>query len=226
MKYYIFLDDSGQLHKNYPLGDYFIYAGLLMKEKDFHGINKNYKNFVKGVKRQKGIKEELKTSNMDISTRRRFLKKLAKYSCEQIFVSVKVSSLNRLDFDNKKHVVRFKNYVVRRLIDQAITNKKISNQCELIDIYIDNQNVAHSALDSLEDHLFNYFNQDNFYYVHKKFDTTSFRSDFKVSFRDSETNYLIQAADLLANTEFNALQNEKSSIRKIYKKGYTCVRLP
>lgn len=228
MKYYIFLDDSGQLHKNYTQGNYFVYAGLLMKEKDVHGINYSYKNFVRKIKRQKGIEGELKTSMMDVATRRRLLKRLGKYSCEQIFVTVKVSDLVRLNFENKKDVVRFKNYMVRRLVERVIQRGKISKKCELIEINIDNQNIAHSAMDSLEDHLFNYFNQDNFYYVHKQFDTTSFRSDFEVNFRDSETNYLIQAADLLANSEFNALHDRKQapSIRKLYKRGYTCLRLP
>lgn len=225
MKYYIFLDDSGQLHKNYPLGDYFIYAGLLIKERDLHGINKNYKDLVKKIKREKRVIGELKTVDMDIPTRRRLLKRIAKYSCEQLFVSVRVPSLIRLDFENKKDVVRFKNYVVRRLIDQVIKDGKIPNSCESIEINIDNQNIAHSAKDSLEDHLYNYFNQDNYYLVHKQYDTTSFRADFKVNFKDSETNYLIQAADLLANTEFNAIQSNPK-IRKIYKRGYTSVRLP
>src|SRR5690625_7200364 len=88
MKYYIFLDDSGQLHKNYPNGDHFIYGGLLMKESDFHGINKSYGNLIRKIKKEKGVEGEFKTVDMDVSTRRRILSRLSRYSCEQVFVTV------------------------------------------------------------------------------------------------------------------------------------------
>lgn len=229
MKCYLFLDDSGQLHINYPEGDYFVYGGLLVKEKDFHGINKSYRNLIKNVKGEKGIKDELKTSNMDVSTRRRLLKMLSKYSCEQVFVTVKVPSLKRLNFENKRDVARFKNYMIRRLVDKLITTRKISPQCNSIELHIDNQNVAHSAKDSLEGHLYNFFNEENYYLVHHAFETTSFKTKFKVHFKDSETNYLIQAADLLANTMFNYLhgnQNVKKGIIKTFKSERTIINLP
>lgn len=229
MKYYIFLDDSGQLHKNYPDGDYFIYGGLLIKEGDFHGINKSYGNIVRKIKKEKGIKGEFKTVDMDIPTRRRLLRKISRYSCEQIFVTVNVRRLIRLNFGNKRDVVRFKDYVVRRLVDKLISDKKIPDECKLVELNIDNQNVAHSAKDSLEDHLFNFFNEENYYLIHQQFETTSFRTDFSVHFKDSKTNYLIQAADLLANTKFNSLHKDRrvrQSIIKTFKRGYTVVRLP
>lgn len=225
MKYYLFLDDSGQLHKNYPLGRHFVYGGLLISEKNYHRINQNYKNLVKKVKREKHIKGELKTSRMDVNTRRRLLKRISQYSCVQVFVTVDVSRLVRINFDNKKDVVRYKNHIIRRLIEKLIKENKISRECELIEVNIDNQNIAHSSIDSLEDHLFNYFNEENYYYIHKQYDTTSFNADFTVNYKDSEWNYMIQAADLLANTEFNALENDPK-IRDIYKREYIVLRLP
>lgn len=225
MKYYLFLDDSGQLHKNYPLGTHFVYGGLLISERNYHGINKNYKNLVKTIKREKGIEGELKTSQMDIATRRRLLKRISQYKCNQVFVTVQVNRLVRINFDNKKDVVRYKNHILRRLIEKLINEKKIPNSCDLIEVNIDNQNIAHSSIDSLEDHLYHYFNDDNYYLIHQQYDTTSFKADFVVNYKDSKTNYLIQAADLLANTEFNALE-KNPRIRKIYKRGYTMLRLP
>lgn len=183
MKYYIFLDDSGQLHKNYPQGNYFVYGGLLIKESDIHGINQSYRKFVRRLKRDHKIDGELKTIHMNIGTRRRALKRLAKYSCEQIFVSVHTQNIVRLDFDNKHNVVRFKNYVVRRLVDQLIKDHKIPRRCEVLEVHIDNQNVAHSSLDSLENHLVNYFNEENYLHVDRQFDENSFRTDIKVNIR-------------------------------------------
>lgn len=225
MEYYLFLDDSGQLHKNYPHGDFFVYGGLLVKESDFHGINQSYKRLVRKIKNEKQISGELKTNIMDSDTRRRLLNKLSKYSCEQIFISVYVPDLVRIDFRKKKDVVRYKNYIIRRLVEKLINSKKIPKSCDKIIINIDNQNVAHSSIDSLEDHLFNYFNEENYYQIHRKYDTTSFNADFTVSFKDSETNYLIQAADLLANTKKNFLEGNESMGRRL-KVGYTALRLP
>lgn len=228
MKYFLFLDDSGQLHKNYPDGDFFIYGGLLVEESEFHGINKSYRNFIKRIRYEKGITGELKTSSMNIDTRRRLLKKINKYNCKKVFVHVKVSDLKRVNFDNKRDVARFKNYMVRRLVDEIISRKMLSNKCNMIELHIDNQNVAHSAKDSLEDHLYNYFNEENFYLVHKEFTTTSFKTKFKVYFKDSETNYLIQAADLLANTMFHYLHGDIDTQKGILKlmRDKTVVILP
>lgn len=225
MKYYIILDDSGQLHPNYPHGDYFVYGGLLLKEKDFHGINYSYKKLVKQVKKEKGITDELKTSMMDKKTKRRLLNKLKTYNAVQIFVTVKISALKRLNFNNKKDVVRFKNYIIRRLIDKLIVVGKIPKKCELIEIHIDNQNIAHSAKHSLEDHLYIYFNEDNFYNIHRQYDTTSIKSDFRVYYKDSKSNYLVQAADLLANTMFNACENDEN-LKRMFKNGFVWLNLP
>lgn len=142
MKYFMFLDDSGQLHPNYPLGDFFVYGGLLVSEKDFHGVNFSYKNLVKKIKKEKNIQGELKTTDMDIPTRRRLLKRLSKYTCHQIFVSAKVSSFVRLNFDSKRDIVRYKNYMLKRLIELLIRNSKLPKDCNFLEIHIDNQNIA------------------------------------------------------------------------------------
>lgn len=225
MKYFMFLDDSGQLHPNYPLGDFFVYGGLLVSEEDFHGVNFSYKNLVKKIKKEKNIQGELKTTDMDIPTRRRLLKRLSKYTCHQIFVSAKVSSLVRLNFDSKRDIVRYKNYMLKRLIELLIRNSKLPKDCNFLEIHIDNQNIAHSAQDSLQDYLYNIFNEENFYYVHRIYPTTSFNCDFRVFYKDSKTNYLIQAADLLANTKCQIL-NGKPQLRKMLKEGYSVLKLP
>lgn len=225
MKYYIFLDDSGQLHPNYPVGDYFVYGGLLVKDSDYHGIHASYTKFVQNIKKEQGITEELKTTRMDIPTRRRLLNRLSKYSCEQIFVSVKVSALQRIDFRSKKDVVRYKNYIIKRLIEELIITCKIPQNCTFIELQIDHQNIAHSAQDSLQDYLFNIFNEDNHYRIYQKYDPTSFVCDFRVLYRDSRIHYLIQAADLLANSMFK-ISSENKDISGLLKSGYTHLKLP
>jgi len=225
MKYYLFLDDSGQLHSNFPHSNYFVYGGILVDEKNFHRINTAYKKLVRQIKKEKGLSTELKTSSMDKSTRRRLLAALSKYNCIQVFVSVHVPSLRRLNFEKTKDVVRFKNYMVRRLIDRLVTTGELNSTCSYLEIHIDNQNVAHSSVDGLEDHLYHFFNQHNFYDVHLERDTTKFNSEFKVFYKNSETNYLVQAADLLANTMCVSL-DKNPKVRNLLKPGYIYVDLP
>ncbi|MED0852408.1 DUF3800 domain-containing protein [Bacillus altitudinis] len=225
MKYFLILDDSGQLHPNYPFSDIFVYGGILVKEKDYHGINTDYRKFINRIRKENDVTSELKTSIMKNSLRRRVLNKLKKYDFVQVFVSVKVSSLVRLDFSKSRRVTAFKNYMVRRLIDELMQKSILPKDCDCLNVYIDNQNVAHSSIDSLEDYLINYFNEDNMYNIHKEYTTTSFKSDFKVSYKDSSSNYLIQAADILANTKSHVLSG-KSDLRRLLKKGYTILKLP
>ncbi|GLF91034.1 hypothetical protein Saga11_22930 [Bacillus safensis] len=225
MKYFLILDDSGQLHPNYPFSDVFVYGGILVREKDYHGINADYTKFINRIRKEKDVTNELKTSMMKNSLRRRVLNKLKKYNFVQVFVSVKVSSLVRLDFSKSRRVTAFKNYMVRRLIDELMQKNILPKDCDCLNVYIDNQNVAHSSIDSLEDYLIHYFNEDNMYNIHKEYTTTSFKSDFKVSYKDSSSNYLIQAADILANTKSHVLCG-KNDLRRFLKKGYTILKLP
>ncbi|WP_284386161.1 hypothetical protein, partial [Bacillus safensis] len=108
MKYFLILDDSGQLHPSYPFSDVFVYGGILVREKDYHGINADYTKFINRIRKEKDVTNELKTSMMKNSLRRRVLNKLKKYNFVQVFVSVKVSSLVRLDFSKSRHVTAFK----------------------------------------------------------------------------------------------------------------------
>ncbi|KIN49156.1 DUF3800 domain-containing protein [Bacillus subtilis] len=225
VRYFLVLDDSGQLHPNYPFSDVFVYGGILVREKDYHGINFDYTKFIDGIRKQMNITEELKTSMMKNNLRRRVLNKLKRYNFEQVFVGVKVSSLVRIDFADNRRVTTYKNYMIRRLIDELMQKGKIPDDCTCLNVHIDNQNVAHSSIDSLEGYLINYFNEDNLYNVHKEYTTTSFKCDFRVKYRDSSTSYMIQAADILANTKSHVLSG-KTNLRKLLKEGYTILKLP
>ena len=229
IKYYLFIDDSGQLHPNYPFSDIFVYGGLLMNEKVFHKFNKAYKNIIQQIKKEKNQSGELKTSSMDIGTRRRLLNYVKKQEgIVQIFVSVKVSSLLRLDFTLPKDVNRFKNYIVRRLIDQIKLQSNHLNNCTILDIYIDNQNVAHSAIDSLDGYLNNFYNENRYDHIGVAATTLSVTCDYKVYYRDSSHNYCIQAADLLANSYWQTFRDEntRKGILTLLKEDKITLKLP
>lgn len=225
MKYYMILDDSGQLHPNYPSSDFFVYGGILVSESEFHKTQAAYRKIIRQIKKEKGIIEEYKTSQMKNNTKRRLLKMLQTYEIVQIFVCAKVSLLKKLDFSSSKDVVRFKNYMIRRLVGSLTDKKLIPRECNSIEIYIDNQNIAHSAKDSLEEYLYNIFNEENYYQVHLPYDKQHFKRDFLVKYKDSKENYLVQAADLLANTQGNILLGH-GELSNLLKDGYVVLKLP
>lgn len=70
-----------------------------------------------------------------------------------------------------------------------------------LQINIDNQNIAVSAKDSLEDYLHNTFNFDD-YYIKSNSRICKNNIKIKVQYKSSHTDYLIQAANLLANTKW------------------------
>lgn len=229
IKYYLFIDDSGQLHPNYPYSDIFIYGGLLMEEKVFHKFNEAYKNIIEQIKREKNISGELKTSAMDIPTKRRLLKYIKKQEgIVEVFVSVKIPLLLRLDFNQPKDVNRYKNYIIRRLLDQIKLQSNQLDQCTLLDIYIDNQNVAHSAIESLSGYLNNIYNENRYDQIGIAATTVAITCDYKVYYRDSSNNYCIQAADLLANSYWQTFRDPKLSrgISKLLKEDKITLKLP
>lgn len=224
MKYYLILDDSGQLHINYPHSNYFVYGGLLMKEADFHGINASYRSMVRTVKREKGWTGELKTSDMDIPTRRRLLKKIRGYTADQVFVCVEVPSLLRIDFDSSRDINRYKNYILRRLMDKLIEDKKIPIECSHIEMHIDNQNVAHSAKNDLVKYLYDHYHAARYNNAGTTATLNAINCDFTVKYKDSATHYLVQAADLLANTQTHILKNP--SLISLLQGTHIILKLP
>ncbi|MGY3767093.1 DUF3800 domain-containing protein [Vagococcus vulneris] len=234
MNYYLILDDSGKLHSNCNHGNVFCFGGLLMNEDNYHNINQAYKKYIKQIKKEKSIANniEFKTTNMSFKTRRRLLKVLSDYDSVQVFVCAKIKCLKRLDFNNSKDVVRYQNYMIYRLIEKLVKNEVLPNDCTKLYLKIDNQSVAHSSIDSLEDYLFHMFNDSSYYYAHDKRYIPDFECDFDVKYRDSKYDYLVQAADLLANTKHNSFNFDKKNdcslayTRKFLKKDYISLRLP
>lgn len=234
MNYYLFLDDSGKLHSNCKHGKVFCFGGLLFTEREYHKANTAYKKYIINLKQEKSIpaQNEYKTFDMEFKTRRRLLKVLKNYDSQQVFVCAKITSLSRIDFTKSKDVVRYQNYMIYRLIEKLVKNGDLPPHCTKLFVRIDNQSVAHSSIDSLEDYLFHMFNQDSYYNVHDNGYIPKFKCDFNVKYIDSKTDYMIQAADLLANTKHNSFNFDKqnnvplSYTRTFLKNNYVSLRLP
>ena len=190
MKIYVYLDESGSIHKNSKT-KYFAVGGYFSLEQDKMKIKAKYKKENLKLKRLKkiGLDTEIKSYDMEEIEKIRKFNKIQDIDTFQGCVKV---------FDKqamKKEIVDsniFFNYAVKVLINDCILpTLNLQNLNEPIEfiISIDNRNIRVGELNNLETYL--------------KTEFCMFDDDFKIKYYDSKTNYGIQLADLIVNTFYN-----------------------
>ena len=190
MKIYVYLDESGSIHKNSKT-KYFAVGGYFSLEQDKMKIKAKYKKENLKLKRLKkiGLDTEIKSYDMEEIEKIRIFNKIQDIDTFQGCVKV---------FDKqamKKEIVNsniFFNYAVKVLINDCILpTLNLQNLNEPIEfiISIDNRNIRVGELNNLETYL--------------KTEFCMFDDDFKIKYYDSKTNYGIQLADLIVNTFYN-----------------------
>ena len=190
MKIYVYLDESGSIHKNSKT-KYFAVGGYFSFEQDKMKIKAKYKKENLKLKRLKkiGLDTEIKSYDMEEIEKIRIFNKIQDIDTFQGCVKV---------FDKqamKKEIVDsniFFNYAVKVLINDCILpTLNLQNLNEPIEfiISIDNRNIRVGELNNLETYL--------------KTEFCMFDDDFKIKYYDSKTNYGIQLADLIVNTFYN-----------------------
>lgn len=196
MKIYVYLDESGSIHKNSKTR-YFAVGGYFTFKEDRLKIISNYKRINLELKRSKNISLENEIKSYDMSQK----EKIKIFSTIQ---KIKTFKGCIKVFDKKimrKEIVEsniFFNYAVKLLLQDCIikelTKKKIKDNLEFI-ISIDNRNIKVGELRDLETYLNTEFCLDNYI--------------FKVKYFDSKTNFGIQLADLIVNTFYNYYKDRR-----------------
>ena len=190
MKIYVYVDESGSIHKNSKT-KYFAVGGYFSLEQDKMKIKAKYKKENLKLKRLKkiGLDTEIKSYDMEEIEKIRIFNKIQDIDTFQGCVKV---------FDKqamKKEIVDsniFFNYAVKVLINDCILpTLNLQNLNEPIEfiISIDNRNIRVGELNNLETYL--------------KTEFCMFDDDFKIKYYDSKTNYGIQLAYLIVNTFYN-----------------------
>ena len=190
MKIYVYLDESGSIHKNSKT-KYFAVGGYFSLEQDKLKIKAKYKKENLKLKRMKKIDldTEIKSYNMEEIEKIDIFNKIQDIDTFQGCVKV----FNKQAM--KKEIVDsniFFNYAVKVLINDCILpTLNLQNLNEPIEfiISIDNRNIRVGELNNLETYL--------------KTEFCMFDDDFKIKYYDSKTNYGIQLADLIVNTFYN-----------------------
>lgn len=201
MKIFVYLDESGSIHKNSNT-KYFAVGGYFVLDRDKNKVTSLYKKINKSIKDRKNIalNKEIKSYDMDDAEKIDIFNKIQDidtfYGCAKIFEK---SSM-------KKEIIEsniFFNYAVKLLFKDCIVPllnlNQINDNIDFI-VSIDNRNIRVGDLNNLETYLKTEFCLENF--------------DFKITYYDSATNYGVQLADLIVNTFYNSYK-DRSIVRKV-----------
>lgn len=189
MKIFIYLDESGSIHKNSKTR-YFAVGGYFTFEDDKVKIISKYKRINKKIKLERNIKFNKEIKSYDMLDEEKIKMFFKVQAIDNFNGCVKVFDKFRM----KKEILHsniFFNYAVKLLIMDCIIpklNKKTFENIEF-DLSIDNRNVGVGNLKNLENYLNTEFCLNNYW--------------FKVTYYDSRRNYGIQLADLIVNTFYN-----------------------
>lgn len=202
MKVFIYLDESGSIHKN-SRTRYFAVGGYFTFEEEKVKIISKYKRFNLELKKKNNISMHKEIKSYDMT------------QFEKVEIFSKVQSINTFTgcvkvFDKEKmnkeivHSNIFFNYAVKLLIIDCIIPKLDKNNLNSCYFYlnIDNRNIGVGNLKNLENYL--------------KTEFCLYNYDFSVTYYDSRTNYGIQLADLIVNTFYNNYK-DKSIVCDVIK---------
>lgn len=203
MKIYVYLDESGSIHKNsntkfFAVGGYFIF------KEDKNKATSVYKRINKEIKNTRNIRmdKEIKSYDMlDIEKIKIFNEV---QDVETFYGIAKVFEKTLM----KKEIVHsniFFNYALKVLFSDCIVPLlnlvQINESIEFI-VSIDNRNIRVGEINNLETYLKTEFCLERF--------------DFKITYYDSKTNFGIQLADLVVNTFYNYYK-DKRIVKKVIK---------
>lgn len=203
MKVYVYLDESGSIHKNSKTR-YFAVGGYFTFEEDNIKIIAKYKKENLELKRKKGLDldAEIKSYNMTEDEKIKILNKIQNINTFHGCVKVFDKSFMRKEIVDSNI---FFNYAVKVLITDCIIPllnlQNVNEEIEFI-ISIDNRNIRVGELNNLETYL--------------KTEFCVYNDDFKITYYDSKTNYGIQLADLIVNTFYNSYK-DISIVSKVIK---------
>ena len=192
MKIFVYLDESGSIHKNSKT-KYFAVGGYISFEKNKNKIVSKYKKNNKIIKIENNydLEKEVKSYEMTKKQKINIFKDIQEidkfYGCVKVFVK---SYMKKEIYESNI----FFNYAVKLVFKDCII-PIINNIKETVNfiVSVDNRNIRVGDLNNLENYLNTEFCLNNY--------------NFKIKYYDSATNYGIQLADLIVNTFYNSYKD-------------------
>lgn len=212
MKVYVYIDESGSIHKNSKT-KYFAVGGYITLESDKNKIISKYKKNNLDVKKKKGIdlKSEVKSFHYSQNEKIKIFKSVEKMDTFCGFAIIFNKEIM------KKEIVEsniFFNYAVRLIFKDCILPLLNINNIEFV-VSVDNRSIKVGNLKDLENYLKTEFCIEDV--------------NFFVTYYDSKINFGIQLADLIVNTFYNSykkIEIVESVINSLDKRKYRISLFP
>ena len=193
---YLFLDESGNLHKNSP-DRFFVIGGIFTNNYD--DIKKSYVEINRELKEKLNINfdTELKAAYLNMEEKMDIVVKLQQMNgmyiigviVDKIKIGIKIEEIHL-----------YYNYIIRRLLDYLIKIGLIKTSFnDKLFINIDKSSMKIEDINSLEMYIKIHFN------IERKM-----KFNLNVTYWDSSKNYMIQVADIICNTIWNIAQSPNS----------------
>ncbi len=186
------------------------------------------KNKINAFCRKRHLKGEIKGSSIKLKDRRKILNIISSIKgVHQFFVIVKNNELKKVDFDNPYKVKRFKQFTIRRIIEEVFKKHHISKD-DHIHIKIDNESFNNEeGLKNFIYYLNNFWSKPGSFLFQDMYweYMPNIQSKFTIKYLDSKHDRLIQMADLIANTKYRRFKgNEKCGSENLSEE--VCLKLP
>lgn len=192
---YLFLDESGNLHKNSP-DRYFVIGGIYTN--NYSDIKSSYMEINKELKDKLGMDFdiELKAAYLNMEEKMDIVVKLEKMNGMYIVGIVVDKEKIGIQIDQ---IHLYYNYIIRVLLDYLIKEKLIkTDDSESLYINIDKTSMKIEEVNALLMYLRTHYNIE-----------LDLPLDINVSYWDSKKNYMIQVADIMANTIWNIASSQR-----------------
>lgn len=189
---YLFLDESGNLHKNSP-DRYFVIGGVYTN--NYTDIKKSYIEINKELKERLNMnfEEELKAAYLNMEEKMDIVVKLQEMDGMYIVGIIVDKEKIGIEIDQ---IHLYYNYVIRKLLDYLIKIRLVKiNTNETLQLNIDKSSMKIEDINSLEMYLKTHYN------IEKRYPF-----NINVSYWDSRKNYMVQVADIMVNTIWNITQ--------------------
>ena len=186
---YLFLDESGNLHKNSP-DRYFVIGGIYTN--NYSDIKKSYVEINRELKEKLNMdfETELKAAYLNMEEKMDIVIKLQKMDGMYIVGIIVDKEKIGIEIDE---IHLYYNYIIRKLVDYLIKIGLIkTNIGEELYLNIDKSSMKIEDINSLENYLKTHFNIEK-----------NLKYKINVSYWDSNKNYMVQVADIMCNTIWN-----------------------
>lgn len=194
--YYIFLDESGSIHKNSHC-KFFAIGGYICEFCDKNRIKQTFKKVNKQIKDNNNIDLNKELKSYDYSV----LEKIDIFNAVQDFNTfVGISKIFDKDSMIKDitNVSTFYNYSVKILFCDLIKKYLLDSDVEYnFIISLDSRSTSLAQNEYMQKQLEDYLNTEFCLYNYK----------FSVKYYDSATNFQIQLADIIVNTIYNSYKD-------------------